>query len=279
MTLEEYIENARRGASSLMNLHPLIGTGKKLANSVANKFNSWQDNEKELYVNYKQSQDYDPVTNTFTPNPNYHSSAFGEAKGANLINAPFLGPTPFQGSENPMLNSLDYGVGAAQLAAGNAINGAYQLGQEGYKTVRDNGWKSLISTDWLNNAKKDFVEEGNAFNKARFAESPPTTPQNLWDFGNSVDDANVVPAAQGGLGPNGGRAQAASQVTAPVLPAPVKSTPVRTVSPGGGNSRRTYSKPAATAPSVSRPRARATRGRSAPIIRQSRNGPPQNRFR
>ena len=103
---------------------------------------------------------------------------------------------------------------------------------------------------------------------------------------------------QGGLGPNGGRAKApqaplAPQVTArgsgpnhgrvppaaPVLPAPVKSTPVKTVSPGGGNSRRTYSKPAATAPSVSRPRARATRGRSAPIVRQSRNGPPQNRFR
>ena len=103
---------------------------------------------------------------------------------------------------------------------------------------------------------------------------------------------------QGGLGPNGGRAQApqaplAPQVTArgsgpnhgrvppaaPVLPTPVSSTPVRSVSPGGGNSRRTYSKPAATAPSVSRPRARATRGRSAPIVRQSRNGPPQNRFR
>ena len=42
-------------------------------------------------------------------------------------------------------------------------------------------------------------------------------------------------------------------ISKPVLPAPVKSTPVRTVSPGGGNSRRTYSKPAATAPSVSRP--------------------------
>lgn len=83
--------------------------------------------------------------------------------------------------------------------------------------------------------------------------------------------------AQGGLGPNGGRAQA-PQVTAPVLPAPVSSTPVR----GTGNSGppgRNYSKPAATAPSVSRPRARATRGRSAPIVRQSRNGPPQNRFR
>jgi hypothetical protein len=68
-------------------------------------------------------------------------------------------------------------------------------------------------------------------------------------------------------------------ISKPVLPPPVKSTPVKTVSPGGDNSRRTYSKPAATSPSVSRPRARATRGRSAPIVRQSRNGPPQNRFR
>jgi len=34
-----------------------------------------------------------------------------------------------------------------------------------------------------------------------------------------------------------------------VLPPPVKSTPVKSVSPGGGNSRRTYSKPAAKSPS------------------------------
>jgi len=38
-------------------------------------------------------------------------------------------------------------------------------------------------------------------------------------------------------------------ISKPVLPAPVKSTPVKTVSPGGGNSRRTYSKPAAKSPS------------------------------
>ena len=37
-------------------------------------------------------------------------------------------------------------------------------------------------------------------------------------------------------------------ISKPVLPAPVKSTPVKTVSPGGGNSRRTYSKPAASSP-------------------------------
>jgi hypothetical protein len=38
-------------------------------------------------------------------------------------------------------------------------------------------------------------------------------------------------------------------ISKPVLPAPVKSTPVKAVSPGGGNSRRTYSKPAAKSPS------------------------------
>jgi hypothetical protein len=38
-------------------------------------------------------------------------------------------------------------------------------------------------------------------------------------------------------------------ISKPVLPPPVKSTPVKTVSPGGGNSRRTYSKPAAKSPS------------------------------
>ena len=42
-------------------------------------------------------------------------------------------------------------------------------------------------------------------------------------------------------------------ISKPVLPAPVKSTPVKSVSPGGGNSRRNYSKPAATSPAVSRP--------------------------
>ena len=38
-------------------------------------------------------------------------------------------------------------------------------------------------------------------------------------------------------------------ISKPVLPPPVKSTPVKSVSPGGGNSRRNYSKPAAKSPS------------------------------
>ena len=77
-----------------------------------------------------------------------------------------------------------------------------------------------------------------------------------------------------------------------IIPDPVKQTVINTPSnqtkfganrstaiKGGRGGRGNYSKPAATSPSVSRPRARATRGRSAPIVRQSRNGPPQNRFR
>ena len=136
---------------------------------------------------------YDQATNTFSSNPNYHSSAFGEAKGANLVNAPYLGPTPFKGSNNPLLSTIDYGAGAAQLAAGNTINSVYQLLQEGGKAVKNQGWKGLINTDWLKNAYADVVEEGNAFNRARFADNMPTTPKTLWDFGNSVDDANVIP--------------------------------------------------------------------------------------
>lgn len=67
---------------------------------------------------------------------------------------------------------------------------------------------------------------------------------------------------QGGLGPNGGRAQAAPQVTAPVLPAPVKQTVINTPSnqtkfganrstaiKGGRGGRGNYSKPAAKSPS------------------------------
>ena len=123
---------------------------------------------------------------------------------------------------------------------------------------------------------KEVIENSSEHYKMKFQEDkvPFKVIPDPWKT-----TAEQQQTTQGGLGPNGGRAQAAPQVTAPVLPAPVKSTPVRSVSPGGGNSRRTYSKPAATAPSVSRPRARATRGRSAPIVRQSRNGPPQNRFR
>lgn len=123
---------------------------------------------------------------------------------------------------------------------------------------------------------KEVIENSSEHYKMKFQEDkvPFKVIPDPWKT-----TAEQQQTTQGGLGPNGGRAQAAPQVTAPVLPAPVKSTPVRSVSPGGGNSRRTYSKPAATSPSVSRPRARATRGRSAPIVRQSRNGPPQNRFR
>ena len=129
--------------------------------------------------------------------------------------------------------------------------------------------------------KQKFQEDKIPFKVVREPWNKPTqtaTPQQIQQA-TMMDNQLQHQTTQGGLGPNGGRAQAAPKVTAPVLPAPVSSTPVRSVSPGGGNSRRTYSKPAATAPSVSRPRARATRGRSAPIVRQSRNGPPQNRFR
>ena len=131
--------------------------------------------------------------------------------------------------------------------------------------------------------KQKFQEDKTPFKVVREPWNKPTqtaTPQQIQQA-TMMDNQLQHQTTQGGLGPNGGRAQAAPKVTAPVLPAPVSSTPVRSVSPGGGNSRRTYSKPAATSPSVSRPkpRARATRGRSAPIVRQSRNGPPQNRFR
>lgn len=131
--------------------------------------------------------------------------------------------------------------------------------------------------------KQKFQEDKIPFKVVREPWNKPTqtaTPQQIQQS-TMMDNQLQHQTTQGGLGPNGGRAQAAPKVTAPVLPAPVSSTPVRSVSPGGGNSRRTYSKPAATSPSVSRPkpRARATRGRSAPIVRQSRNGPPQNRFR
>jgi len=129
--------------------------------------------------------------------------------------------------------------------------------------------------------KQKFQEDKIPFKVVREPWNKPTqtaTPQQIQQA-TMMDNQLQHQTTQGGLGPNGGRAQAAPKVTAPVLPAPVSSTPVRSVSPGGGNSRRTYSKPAATSPSVSRPRARATRGRSAPIVRQSRNGPPQNRFR
>ena len=242
MTLKEIEENAR----TLMNLHP----ANRLGRNFINQFNKWQDNEEELYKNYKGGSIYDPTTNTYSSNPNYHSSAFGEAKGANLVNAPYLGATPFKDSDNVLARFVDYGVGAHQTAIGNTINAAYQLAQEGTRAVQDKGWKGLISTDWLKNAWADTVEEGNAFNKARFAANIPTTPQTLWDYANSVDDANVVqpklnflnqPITQPVTQPTGTSDAALAQIQANIAAAKAKSTvqpTVNNVSPGGGNSRR-----------------------------------------
>jgi hypothetical protein len=186
---DAYQENAPK-LRSLMSMTP----GGAFANSFSNKFNDWQDKEKELYTNYMSAAPYvtAPDGQLFRGNNNnQYSSAFGEAKGANLINAPFLGPTPFANSDNAHLQGVDYGVGAAQLAAGNTINSAYQLLQEGGKAVKNQGWKGLINTDWLKNAYADVVEEGNAFNKARFSGENLDTVDNLWNFGNKVDDKNT----------------------------------------------------------------------------------------
>jgi len=287
-------------AQTIMNMHPAVRLGK----SVKDQFNLWSNNEKDLYKDYMRGPTY--KDGHMVDNVNQYSSAFGEAKGANLANAPGLGRTIF---DDTALQPLDYGIGAAQLLAGNAINGAYQLGQEGYKAVRDQGWKGLLSTDWLKNAKDDLVEEGRGFYQGRMGPENPTTTADLWRMGDSVDDANIskplgqtvselrptvdtiVKEAQANQAK---RKQAEMARQANIIAEQTRMQQRQTSTPMAAPKVTTnfsaptapvgYTKPAATSVSPraqlpSRPRARATRGRSAPIMRQSRNGPPMNRFR
>ena len=273
---------------TLMNLNNNINPGARLTTNFIDQFNKWSDNEKQLYKDYMRGPTY--TGGNMVDNVNQYSSAFGEAKGANLANAPFLGPTIFK--DTP-LDKLDYGIGLAQLLAGNTVNSAYQLMQEGGKAVKDQGWKGLINTDWLKNAYADVVEEGRGFREARMADNTPTTTDDLWRIADTVDDANISkPLGQtvDELRPttdtiireaqdNISKRQAAEaarqakiiadqtrmqqgQVSRPtVLPKPVKATPLS--GPAG------YTKPAASSVStVPRRRARATRGRTAPVIRQ-----------
>jgi len=293
--------NLKPEISSLMNLHPLANIpsmAKKYAyDPVKSQFDLWSGNEQDLYNTYMSSggfrdakKDEDFWDVPYIKNPRQYSSAFGEAKGANLANAPFLGPTIFK--DTP-LDKLDYGIGLAQLLAGNTVNSAYQLMQEGGKSVKDQGWKGLLSTDWLQNAYDDVVEEGRGFSEARMADNTPTTEDDLWRIADTIDDANISkPLGQtvDELRPttdtiireaqdNISKRQAAEaarqakiiadqtrmqqgQVSRPtVLPKPVKATPLS--GPAG------YTKPAASSVStVPRRRARATRGRTAPVIRQ-----------
>ena len=195
----EGYRNLEPQISTLMNINP----GKHLANvakgtiydPVKTQFDLWNANEEELYNNYmtsggfrdaKENEDWYDVP--FTKNPRQYSSSFGEAKGANLVNAPFLGPSIFK---DTALGGVDYGIGLAQLLAGNTVNSAYQLMQEGGKAVKDQGWKGLINTDWLKNAYADVVEEGRGFREARMADNTPTTTDDLWRIADTVDDANI----------------------------------------------------------------------------------------
>jgi len=281
---------------TLMNLNNNINPGARLTTNFIDQFNKWSDNEKQLYKDYMRGPTY--TGGNMVDNVNQYSSAFGEAKGANLSNAPGLGRTIFDGT---VLQPLDYGVGAAQLLAGNAVNSAYQLGQEGYKTVRDNGWKSLLSTDWLKDAAADVVEEGRGFFHNRMGDKNATTTEELWRMADSVDDANIskslgqtvgelkptidtiVREAQANISDRN-KAEMARQANIiadqtrmqqgqtnlppekgrynpQFLPKPITSTPLK--GPVG------YTKPAASSIStVPRTRARATRGRTAPVIRQ-----------
>ena len=196
--IENY-NNIQPALSTIMNINPT----KHLANvakgtiydPVKSQFDLWSGNEQDLYNTYMSSggfrdakKDEDFWDVPYTKNPRQYSSSFGEAKGANLVNAPFLGPSIFK---DTALGGVDYGIGLAQLLAGNTVNSAYQLMQEGGKAVKDQGWKGLINTDWLKNAYADVIEEGRGFREARMADNTPTTTDDLWRIADTVDDANI----------------------------------------------------------------------------------------
>jgi len=93
-----------------------------------------------------------------------------------------------------------------------------------------------------------------------------------------IDEPNFTPFEQPTTNvaqpttPVGTSATALAQIQANIDAAKAKSTvqpTVNNVSPGGGNSRRQTTQSVAPAP---RSRARATRGRTAPVIRQNRIG-------
>jgi len=120
---------------------------------------AYVDTERGLYTDYaRQFKDFNPNTGELVRNPNYQSSAFGEAKGANFNNyyGGMFGSTP-----DYVPDWLDTAISYPQkLGAGIGI-GAYQLASEAYKA------DDLLSTDWMSKAGGDWAEEMRGYNYAR----------------------------------------------------------------------------------------------------------------
>ena len=285
--------NLKPQISTLMNLLP-HNQVKNAVGNFSDKFSNWQANDQDLYNTYMHPGNFPPLdiddpdwlnkayNAKLIPNARQYSSAFGEAKGANLVNAPFLGKSIFADSMSPTARGVDYGIGAAQLLAGNAINTGYQLGQEGYNTVKDQGWKGLISTDWIKDAMADVVEEGRGFVNARFTDKPTTTPSDLWTFADTVDDAVNDPTkesyaekkarlererllAEATTRENARQAQAKAAEKARAQAVMNKQTEQRNIL----HKAESFTRPTTQSVSpVQKSRARATRGRTAPVMRQ-----------
>lgn len=140
--------------------------------------------ESGLYTDYaRQFSDFNPNTGLTTDNPNYKSTAFGEAKGANFTNyyGGMFGPTP-----DYIPDWLDTAISAPQTLATGIGIGAYQLASEAYKA------DDLLSTDWMSKAGRDWSEEMRGYNAARQGRESIDSIEDAWRVGSSVDDSGSL---------------------------------------------------------------------------------------
>ena len=179
--------------SNVKNFDNYGGLGLSLLGYGPKYFNQ----EQQLYNDYdaKHLRGLDENFNAQL-NPNYHSSAFGEAKGANFNNyyGGLFGPTA-----DYVPDFVDAVVAAPQRLGATVGIGAYQGLSELYK-----GGKKAIGDDFslsdipnifksvpgsLNKAFRDTEEELRGYVAARYNRENVNSAADAWRIGQSVDDA------------------------------------------------------------------------------------------
>jgi hypothetical protein len=179
--------------SDVKNFDNYGGLGLSLLGYGPKYFNQ----EQQLYNEYdsKHLRDLDENFNAQL-NPNYHSSAFGEAKGANFNNyyGGLFGPTP-----DYVPDLVDAMVAAPQRLGATVGIGAYQglseLYKGGKKAIGDNFSLSDIPNIFksvpgsLNKAFRDTEEEMRGYIAARYNRENVDSAADAWRIGQSVDDA------------------------------------------------------------------------------------------
>jgi len=179
--------------SNVKNFDDYGGLGLSLLGYGPKYFNQ----EQQLYNDYdaKHLRGLDENFNAQL-NPNYQSSAFGEAKGANFNNyfSGLFGTTP-----DYVPDFLDEIVSVPQTIGAGIGIGAYQglseLIKGGKEAIGDdfslsdipNIFKSVPGS--LNKAFRDWEEEMRGYNAARDNRENVDSAADAWRIGQSVDDA------------------------------------------------------------------------------------------